>query len=732
MTDAVFESQSTSESQEGGLLTLLATYRRHLWLILVIAGVVFAAAAAITFLATPKYTAVATVVLSPQKAQVGTDLTVEQQDPSGSLGVDTRVEQLKSRELTEAVVHRLNLDQDPEFFRPLKGAAATAPNAAQKQFDNVVETVGKFFKGRRLGQTLLLELRFTSKDAHKAALIDNAFAEEFINLQTREKADRTEDANHLLNGQLDDLRRQSDDAQAAVQKYKAEHNLLSEGGGSLGAENMSTGGVLGATALHEQQIANLNGQYAVAAADAVEANARLASARSAIASKTNGSDIGAALNSTVITDLRRQQADASRHVVDLETRYGPRYPDLVAAKQQLNDINTAIQTEINRNMSNLEAQAKITSQKTASIREGLDAARASLVKADLASADLVRLQSQAQASQTLYAAVLARVKETAAQRATALSDARVNTRASAPLHPSIPNIPLNLAAGLVLGLALGVGGAVVRQTMTAGLTTMEDVEGRLGAPYLAGISTVTSSIKKPTSTDPMQAVVNHPFSSFAEGFRTLSTALLHGKDGPIKIVALTSALPNEGKTTTSVCLARVSALSGTRTILVDCDLRRRSVNRLLAGHEPTQGLIEVLEGKAKLDDVIVVDEQTGAHVLPLAHRGAIKGQPFDTPEMDDLLRDLAARYDLVILDTAPILPVVDTRVLASKVDAVALLARWRVTPVHAVRTAMKLLDQVGGRVAGVALTRVDLKDQQRYGYGDPSYYHKDYKGYYVD
>lgn len=732
MTDAVLESPTVSDAQEGGLFSLLAAYRRHLWMILLIAGVVFAAAAAVTFLMTPKYTAEATVVLVPQKAQVGQDLTVEQQDPSGSFGIDTRAEQLKSRELAEAVVRRLNLEKDPEFSKPPTGADAKAPNADQKQFDNVVETVGRFFKARRIGQTNLLELRFTSKNAHKAALIDNTFAEEFIALQTKEKADQTEDANQLLTGQLDDLRRQSDDAQSAVQKYKAEHNLLSEGGGSLGAENMSTGGVLGATALHEQQIANLNGQYAVAAADEVESNARLASARVAIASNSNGSDIGAALNSSVITDLRRQQADASRHVVDLETRYGPRYPDLLAARQQLNDINVAIQTEINRNMSNLQAQAKITGQKTASIRAGLAAAQSSLEKADLASADLVRLQSQAQASQVLYAAVLSRVKETAAQRATAQSDARINTRAEAPLRPSIPNVPLNLAAGLILGLGLGVGGAVVRQNMTAGLTTMEEVEGKLGAPYLAGISTVMSSIKKPTSTDPMQAVINHPFSSFAESFRTLSTALLHGKEGPIRVVALTSALPNEGKTTTAVCLARVSALSGTRTILVDCDLRRRSVNRLLAGHEPTQGLIEVLEGSAKLDDVIVVDEQTGAHILPLAHRGAIKGQPFDTPAMDDLLRDLAARYDLVILDTAPILPVVDTRVLASKVDAVAVLARWRVTPIHAVRTAMKMLDQVGGRVAGVALTRVDLKDQQRYGYGDPSYYHKDYKGYYVD
>lgn len=732
MTDAVLENPTTGDAQEGGLATLINTYRRHLWLIVLVAAIVFAAVATVSFMMTPKYTAEATVVVTPQKVQIGQDTSVPSADPTGSSSVDTRAEQLKSRELAEAVVNRLNLQHDPEFFRPAKGADAKAPDVQQKQFDAVVERVAKSFKARRAGQTMLLELKFTSKDPHKAALIDNTFAEEFIKIDAAQKASLSDDANHLLTAQLDDLRKQADITEGEVQKYKAQHNLLAYGGESLSTSSMGSGGVLGSTALSEQDVANLNAQLAPAQADAAEANARLNSARAAIASASNGSDIGAALNSTVISNLRQQEAEMTRRVGDLESRYGPRYPDLIAAKKQLSDIEASIQTEINRNMSNLESQARITSQRMTSIENHLSAAKSTLTQANMATVELVHLENQAKAAGDMYATVLGRVKETAAQQATTTADSRINTRATAPLKPSVPNIPLFLAAGLVLGLSAGVSAAVVRQNLTAGLTTMEDVEGKLGAPYLAGIATVASSIKKPTSSDPMQAVINHPFSSFAEGFRTLSTALLHGKDGPIRVVAITSALPNEGKTTSSVCLARVCALSGTRTVLVDCDLRRRSVNRLLAGREPTQGLIEVLEGRARLEDVLIVDEPTGAHILPLAQRGPIKGSPFDTPEMDDLLRDLAARYELVILDTAPILPIVDTRVLAGKVDAVAVMARWRVTPIHAVRTAVKLIDQVGGRIAGVALTRVDLKDQQRYGYGDPSYYHKDYKGYYVD
>jgi len=149
LTDAVLENPSAAEAQEGGLLSLLATYRRHLWLMLLIAAVVFAAVTAITFLMTPKYTAIATVVFSPQHVQVGTETAVQQDDPTGSFGIDTRVEQLKSRELTEAVVRRLNLDKDPEFFKTLTGADAKGPNVAQKQLDAVVDQVGRF--SRRAG-----------------------------------------------------------------------------------------------------------------------------------------------------------------------------------------------------------------------------------------------------------------------------------------------------------------------------------------------------------------------------------------------------------------------------------------------------------------------------------------------------------------------------------------------------------------------------------------------------
>jgi capsular exopolysaccharide synthesis family protein len=197
------------------------------------------------------------------------------------------------------------------------------------------------------------------------------------------------------------------------------------------------------------------------------------------------------------------------------------------------------------------------------------------------------------------------------------------------------------------------------------------------------------------------------------------------------VVAVTSALPSEGKTTTSVCLARASAHAGARVAIVDCDLRRRKVTSLLGAGAEGKGLLEVLAGEATLDEVLTLDKPSGAYLVPLSRGASTAFDLFATPEMEQLLDDLAERFELVVLDTAPALAVAETRVLAARADAVIVLARWRRTPYKAVDAALKVLENAGAKVAGVALTQVDMRKQSRYGYGDPGFYYAEYKSYYA-
>jgi capsular exopolysaccharide synthesis family protein len=207
---------------------------------------------------------------------------------------------------------------------------------------------------------------------------------------------------------------------------------------------------------------------------------------------------------------------------------------------------------------------------------------------------------------------------------------------------------------------------------------------------------------------------------------------LYSKVGrPVQVVMITSSLPGEGKTTTAIGLARTMALSGAKVVLVDCDLRLRGVKVMLK-EEPKVGLLEVLNGTATLAEALVLDVASGAMILPLTRSHYTSKDAFGTDAMKNLLATLRRHFDTVVLDTAPVLPVADTRVLASSADVVVLLTRWRKTPRKATESALKLLTSVDAYVAGAAMTQVDMRAQARYGYGDPGYYYRSYKKYYAE
>jgi capsular exopolysaccharide synthesis family protein len=230
---------------------------------------------------------------------------------------------------------------------------------------------------------------------------------------------------------------------------------------------------------------------------------------------------------------------------------------------------------------------------------------------------------------------------------------------------------------------------------------------------------------------PTEHIISRPLSGFAEAFRSLRTSILYARAGdPPKVVAVTSALPGEGKTTTAVCLAISAAQAGSRVVIVDCDVRRRNVSRLL-GVEADVGLLDVLEGKVTLTEALLQGEASGAWVLPLSKREFTPQEVFASDAMKALLEDLREQFDMIILDTAPVLAIAETRVLASQADIVVFLARWRKTPSKAADAALRILEQSNAVVQGVVLTQVDVNQQARYGYGDPGYYYSSYKKYYT-
>jgi exopolysaccharide transport family protein len=719
------------QAQGGGDLNqLISTFRRRSRVFGAVLVLVLAAVVVVTFQMTPRYTGASEVMIDTRKHDVTSIEDVLSGLPADSSVVDTEVEVLKSRSLAERVVESLGLDKDPEFNSRLRppgllgtigaffgrGGGGSDELKRTKVHEAVVDTVLKRLNVRRSGLTYVIDVDFESESPAKAATIANEFANLYLTQQLQDKYDATSAATTWLNQRLAELEPQVEAADAAVQQYKATHGLMASVGSTL----------------TEQEISSINTDLATARADLADKHARVEEAVRDQNAGSTGENLSGPLSSPTMMQLRAQQAAASSKVADLQTKYGPRHPDVQSAERQLVDINDQINQEVSRQVSNLQTEENVAQQRVASLEASLNGAKGTLAGNNQSSVELAELQRKSDAASALYNNLLARAKQTSTDQGNEQSDARIVSKAKIPTAPSFPNKALNLALGLVLGLAAGVGAVFLMEALDAGLTTSEDIERFFNIPHLGAIPQLASTLDgRATKLSPGDYVVQKPLSGFAEAFRNLRASILFSKvDTPVKVVVLTSALPGEGKTVTTFCLGRSMAMSGARVVVVDCDLRRRGINRLL-NIEPKVGLVEVLQGTAQLDEALVIDEPSGAVFLPLAHSEHTPRDLFGSQAMDRLIATLRDRFDVVLMDTAPVIPVSDTRILAPKADVVVYLARWRKTPRKAVEAAFALLTSVGADIAGIALTQVDVREQAKYGYGDAGYYYHSYRKYYA-
>lgn len=684
-----------------GIFATLKRQRR--WALVAIALVLAATFAA--YMLTPKtYEAGGTIALDRRNVEVvaranAPALTTD------SPTVDTAVQVLTSPTLAGGVVDSLGLARTPGVGQPQEGPAL--PEAAARR--RAIGYVRGGLSVQRTGVSYAIGVRYQGQDPALAAAIVDGVMEQYISSQQSGKENERGREVALLRERIGNLRGEVLRAEAAVAQYRGATGLIDVKGDSTAVQ---------------QQMSVLATQLATAEAERAGAQARL--------SALGGND---AAESPLLRDLRSQQAQLSAQRAGLTSRYGPLHPDLERVNRQLSDINSAIAAERARVRANLEAELRVASERSSAVRNSLAGAEGSLAAGNSASVQLNELERNAESARSLYQALLDRYRQAVAAQGTGGSDAYIISRASRPSQPSAPNPMLFAAGGLVAAL-LAAGAVVALLEMTEnGLRSRSDVESRLGLPVIGTVPDLTSvpggAAARRDPMGPANFLVANEASVFSEAFRSIRTALRLGQaKQTVRSLAVTSALPDEGKTTTAVCLARSAALAGSRVVLVDCDVRRRASSRLMAG-EATQGLTDVLQNAVKLDDVLLRDDATGAFVLP---QGNKTGQELDlltSEAMRDLIAELSRRFDLVVLDTAPVLPLAEARAVAGMADGVLLVARWRRTPANAAQLALDLLRRAGADVKGAALTRVDLRVQSRSGLGDEMMYYKRFKAYYA-
>jgi polysaccharide biosynthesis transport protein len=720
---SVDRRRDDAQSDRLDLRGIIAIFRRRLLMFVTIVLICVMLAFLFTIKTPKMFTASADVVMKADATQVTPSTPpAAEEPPRRGEQIDTELQLITSRELAGKVYDGLKLSRDQQFLE-MVGTPSGTLNLIARTFgisgkggrampdrEAVIDYLVRSLESSRIGTAFAMRISYSNPDPQRAARIANGYAAIYTGDQVTAKQADNEAAITILKSRMEELRTEAQADFGAVQQFRIGNDLLSRNAASL----------------TENEVSAYNQQVAIARAEAAEDRERLVTARRQLAGGVGA--MGEAQSSPVVQSLRGQRAAFSIKVAELASRYLDSHPALINARQQLVDIDAQINTEVMRTLFALDAKAKASAQRLSSLESSLGSARRNLSANNGALVPLDDLERRAQASQALYESYLNRYKEAVARSGAEQADSRLLSVARVPGRPSSPNMPLNLALGLLVGTLLGAGSSVLAETNYAGLTTGEDVEDRIGVAYFGGIPLLTSLDLR--SATPLKTIADHPGGAYAESLRNVLTSLRQSNISRNQVIAISSALPGEGKTTLSSGLARVAGLAGERVALVDCDAVRSSLSRLYPRPKGAPGLREVLHDGIPIEAARLVDSVGNVSVFGITTPFADGERLMDNGKLNRLIAKLREQYDLIIIDCPPILPIAEARELVTLSDSVAVVALWRKSGDRAVLAALKLLPLTTISHIGVVLNAIDMRKRIRFGDGDASAFYNRYKDYY--
>ena len=705
------------------LMETVRLLRRRMKLVAQMAGFGLAFGLTLALMMTPKYRAETILVLDRRQTHVVETNSVVSALPTDNSSLRSEIDIMSSRAVLNRVVKRLHLIDDPEFSHRLTWLRWANPSNwlggskvtdEEKENRAVAETAHEL--SRRLnvqndGRSMSIHIAFESKDPEKAAQIANSVADEYLVDQLEAKYDATARANKWLNERLSVLRQQVEATEHVVSDFREKTKLIEVNGSTVAA----------------RQLDEINSQLTAARGQTSQAEARLRSAQSMVRSRGGFEAAADVLASPLIQKLREQEADLRRAEADMATRYGERHPRMIKAHAEIRDLQNKIAEEVQKIIQALANEVEVARAKETQLHSDLRSLEGKAGTEMKDSIQLRQLQREADANRLLYESFLNRFKQTSEQQDLQMADSRIIARADPPLSPTFPSKVLFMIGGGILGLILGIIAAYLVEYFDRGFRSGPQAEEVTGLPTIGLIP----SLKGVTEKTPEEYVIEKPMSSYSEALRTVRTAIhFSDVDHPPKSVMVTSATPSEGKTTFCISLARALAKSGNKILLVDADLRRPRIAHVLGLSNKRPGLTDLLAGTKSLAEVIEHDRVVPAlDIIPARGKTPNAQDLLGSQRMQDFIRDVREKYDLVIVDTPPILAVADSAVVAKTVDTVLFIVRWAQTPRDTVVQALKQLNNFNCKVAGIVLSQVNIPELATYGEG---YHHYHYNEYYTN
>ncbi len=716
---------ASNEIALGPRETTLGDYWRILlkrkWTVLIAAVAVVGVAAIVSVRTTPVYdSSVRISFASSQSSNILTTSASQAIQISGA-DLETQSRIIQATSLAKRVIDKLHLDQNSEFAEV--PAKPLTPRQRVVRDELLLLRYRLNLRVAQVPGTSLIDIRFSSSNPQLSADVANAIAATFIEQNIRSRFEGTVQASEWLSKQLANLQVKVEESQARLLDYQKAHNIFGDDKQNITLEKLN----------------DLNRQLTQAEVERILKNTIYQSAAK------SGLDT-AVLQDAVLSALRQQQAELQAQLAQLSNQFGSAYPKVQEAQSRLVQMEKSYQEQLAIVKRKLYSDYEAAEKREQLLRAALESQKAETEKLGEDAIQFRILRQEADSNRMLYDGLLQKLNEASLMAGLNSSNITIIDPARPPLGPSRPNVPRNLGFALLIGILGGVAGAFALEALDSTVRTPEQAERITGVPAIGLIPAYESVSKegmqasrfslfrktptRATATPMSKIAFLQPKSEISEAYRALRTSILLSSVGhPPGCILVTSSLPQDGKTVTSINTAIVLAQQGKRVLLVDADLRRPSVHKGLDIPRPKLGLTNVLTGGCQPEDAIISCMQPNLFVLPAGPLAPQPSELLSSALMRDLLAKWRLEYDHIVVDSPPVLSVTDAVLLSVTVDVVLFVARSGQTTNAALRRSRELLEYVKAPVMGLVINAINLDSPDYYYY---YYSGSRYGGYYGD
>jgi len=618
---------------------------------------------------------------------------------------ETQFKILDSRPMVLRLIKTLNLQEHPEYK---KLAARYANKSPQEIEDKYIKYFTENLQIKPLRKTYLVDVSYMSSDKQLAQEVPNALYRQYIKFSMETRGQSYAMIKEWLESELQKLATKVEESERKLYKHGQEKDFLS-----------------------------LEGKDNIIVTKYVELSALLTKAQATRTQKeaqyrqikTKGLDAPLVINNLLVQKLREEAISQEAKVQSMGKIYDVNYPAYRVEQAKLKEQNSRLNQELQRIKSSVESDYEASLKAENLLREALDTQKKDVTGLQNNLVQHHILQRDMKTNEQLYQALLARMKETSVTSTMVTSNVAVIAPAELPIKPYRPDPWLYLSLGAGLGLVFGVGLAFIKDYFDNTVNTTEEMQRISRIPLLGIVPHMTldkiesrEMLKGTEKFEPALVTLDHPGTLLTEAIYNLRTAIMFSlPGGPPGTILVTSASANEGKTTISVNLAASLAMDGSRVLLIDADLRKPSIHKIM-GYPVKPGLTDFLAGYASRAEILHSTSNPNLFVITA---GTISPQPIEllaSQGFKDLLRSLKEEFEHLVIDAPPILGLADGRIISSTVDGVLLVAKHHSTRKEALRFTVQFLSQVHAPLLGGVLTMV-LRDGVEGGYYNYKYYY---------